>query len=94
MTDDFEDWADTETIPEVRAPRIKPHRVGIIEAQEAEWARLQEQYDEWEAMSTGFQAAEEGAVEEQPAYQFQQNNPYLNQHVERNGLAQNVREVG
>ncbi|KAG9048762.1 hypothetical protein FS837_012125 [Tulasnella sp. UAMH 9824] len=92
MTDDFEDWADTETIPEVRAPRTKPHRVGIIEAQEAEWARLQEQYDEWEAMSTGFQAVGEDSVEERPTYQFQQNNPYLNQHVERNGLAQNVRE--
>lgn len=90
MTDDFEDWADTA--PEVSAARTKPRRVGIIEAQEAEWARLQEQYDEWEAVSTGFEAAEEGAVEEKPTYRFQQNNPYIDQHVERNGLAQNVRE--
>ncbi|KAG8918405.1 hypothetical protein FRC01_001874 [Tulasnella sp. 417] len=90
MTDDFEDWADT--VPQVPASRTKPRRVGIIEAQEAEWAQLQEQYDEWDAMSTGFQAVEKEAVAEKPTYRFQQNNPYLNQDIERNGLAQNVRE--
>lgn len=91
MTEDFEDWADTA--PEVSSSRTKPHRVGIIEAQEAEWARLQEQYDEWDATATGFQPAEETSVEERPTYEFQQNNPYLNQHFERDGFAQNARQV-
>lgn len=78
--DDFQDWDQAELEEEVTSShRSKMHRIGIIEAQEAEWARLQEDWDQWDATSTGFaERVSEGA-----RYEFQRGNPYMNREYMR-----------
>ncbi|KAG8903223.1 hypothetical protein FRB99_003576 [Tulasnella sp. 403] len=68
-SEDFEDWIDALADPSTSRPKTR--RVGIIEAQEAEWAQLTKQWEEWTT-------APNERMLEGMGYVFQANNPYLN----------------